>query len=329
MGKQEGYHNYNAHGDVVQLTNGSGTVTKNYTYDAFGVEKNAATSDANPFRYCGEQYDDETGNYYLRARYYTPGVGRFTQEDPVMDGLNWYTYCAGNPVRFVDPHGLVPYAATQQNYTISPDGTQWTPVIIPSKTNLVQRNESPGYNREVAIAYAHRWWDSQNPEFYSYLHGDCANFVSQALYYGGLEMTDEWYSYKSGKDSLDIESIVKSIICDKYHYNWDVGDPWKIATKQYEYFSDAKNGYINGEVICISNVSEIANASYNFGIQPGDLMYFSHGVDSAPYHATIIDKVGGGKIYYSGHTRSRQYQDLEKSLGDAVVFIVRVKDYAN
>ncbi len=75
------YYHYNAHGDVVQLTNSSGTVTRNYTYDAFGVEQDASDSDANPFRYCGEQFDEETGNYYLRARYYSPEVGRFTQED--------------------------------------------------------------------------------------------------------------------------------------------------------------------------------------------------------------------------------------------------------
>lgn len=99
------YYHYNAHGDVVQLTNSSGTVTKDYTYDAFGVEKSASSTDTNPFRYCGEQFDSETGNYYLRSRFYSPGVGRFTQEDPVMDGLNWYTYCAGNPITYVDPSG--------------------------------------------------------------------------------------------------------------------------------------------------------------------------------------------------------------------------------
>lgn len=75
------YYHYNAHGDVVQLTNSSGAVTKDYTYDAFGIEKSASGADANPFRYCGEQFDTETGNYYLRARYYSPGIGRFTQED--------------------------------------------------------------------------------------------------------------------------------------------------------------------------------------------------------------------------------------------------------
>ena len=32
-------------------------------------------------------------------------MGRFSQEDPFLDGLIWYTYCAGNPVRFYDPSG--------------------------------------------------------------------------------------------------------------------------------------------------------------------------------------------------------------------------------
>ena len=75
------YYHYNAHGDVVQTTTAYGAAVHDYNYDAFGVEQNAAEGDANPFRYCGEQFDAETGNYYLRARYYTPGVGRFTQED--------------------------------------------------------------------------------------------------------------------------------------------------------------------------------------------------------------------------------------------------------
>ena len=42
---------------------------------------------------------------YLRARYYDPELGRFLTEDPAQDGLNWYVYCANNPVNFVDPSG--------------------------------------------------------------------------------------------------------------------------------------------------------------------------------------------------------------------------------
>lgn len=105
------YFLYNAHGDVVQLANENGTVTKNYAYDAFGNEKNPVSTDVNPFRYCGEYWDSETKTYYLRARYYAPGIGRFTQMDLFLGNthdplsLNLYTYCSNNPLRFIDPSG--------------------------------------------------------------------------------------------------------------------------------------------------------------------------------------------------------------------------------
>ena len=82
IGSETSYYLYNAHGDVVQLTDEEGAVTKSYLYDAFGVEDEPSAYDLNPFRYCGEYYDRESGTYYLRARYYNPGTGRFTQEDP-------------------------------------------------------------------------------------------------------------------------------------------------------------------------------------------------------------------------------------------------------
>ena len=105
------YYIQNAHGDVVNLTDKDGKVTKSYRYDAFGVEKNIDENDTNAFRYCGEYYDKETATVYLRARYYNPSAGRFTQrdsfagknEDPLS--LNKYTYCHNNPIRYVDPSG--------------------------------------------------------------------------------------------------------------------------------------------------------------------------------------------------------------------------------
>jgi uncharacterized protein RhaS with RHS repeats len=43
---------------------------------------------------------------YLRARYYDSTIGRFINEDPALDGLNWYIYCGNNPIMFIDPSGL-------------------------------------------------------------------------------------------------------------------------------------------------------------------------------------------------------------------------------
>ncbi len=40
--------------------------------------------------------------------YYDPYVGRFTQRDPIGDGVNWYTYTYNNPLKYTDPNGLQP-----------------------------------------------------------------------------------------------------------------------------------------------------------------------------------------------------------------------------
>ena len=100
------YYSYDGHGSVVNISNESGKSIKSYDYDAFGVELNKDANDTNLFRYCGEQYDNETDSIYLRARYYSPSLGRFTTDDPAKDGDNWYSYCAGNPVNGWDPSGL-------------------------------------------------------------------------------------------------------------------------------------------------------------------------------------------------------------------------------
>jgi RHS repeat-associated protein len=98
---------------VVQLANNTGSVTKEYAYDAFGNEKNIDSNDSNPYRYCGEYYDKETGSIYLRARYYKPEYGRFLTEDCYPGkannslSLNLYTYCENDSVNFIDPSGLL------------------------------------------------------------------------------------------------------------------------------------------------------------------------------------------------------------------------------
>ena len=93
------------------------------------MEENIDSSDTNPFRYCGEYYDSEIGQIYLRARYYDPAVGRFTQSDPARDGSNWYVYCSNKPMIYIDPSGLADimlrYAVEKNNGTIvyNDDGT--------------------------------------------------------------------------------------------------------------------------------------------------------------------------------------------------------------
>ena len=108
------YYVTDPHGNVVQLTDESGKITKTYEYDSFGNETNRYGKDDNPFRYCCEYYDKETEEIYLRARYYQPTVGRFltrdtyTGEEDEPMSLHLYTYCYNNPVVYFDNGGNCP-----------------------------------------------------------------------------------------------------------------------------------------------------------------------------------------------------------------------------
>ncbi|HAK6167712.1 TPA: RHS repeat protein [Salmonella enterica] len=55
----------------------------------------------------GQQYDEESGLYYNRHRYYNPGQGRYITQDPIglKGGWNLYQYPL-NPVTGTDPLGL-------------------------------------------------------------------------------------------------------------------------------------------------------------------------------------------------------------------------------
>jgi RHS repeat-associated protein len=86
---------------VAQRVNNSRSVLRNYRYNAFGEAYDGGNGGYN-----GEYWDAERGEYYLRARSYNPRTGRFTQEDPIRHGFNWYTYCSNDPVNRIDPSGL-------------------------------------------------------------------------------------------------------------------------------------------------------------------------------------------------------------------------------
>ena len=110
-GTEKQYYVTDPHGNVVQLTDESGAVIKTYEYDSFGNEVNPDSKDDNPFRFCGEYYDKETEEIYLRARYYQPKVGRFLTRDRYIgeedepESLHLYTYCKNDGVNYVDPTG--------------------------------------------------------------------------------------------------------------------------------------------------------------------------------------------------------------------------------
>ena len=62
----------------------------------------------NVYRFTGRRFDDKTGLYYYRHRFYEPRGGRFLSRDPkgYRDGLNAYAYVKNSAVNLIDPLGL-------------------------------------------------------------------------------------------------------------------------------------------------------------------------------------------------------------------------------
>ena len=122
---QTSYYGYDGQGSVRYLTGSAGAVTDTYTYDAFGTLIARTGTTPNDYLYGGEQFDPDLNLYYLRARYFNQGTGRFVSadtfegfdEDP--QSLHKYTYSHNDPVNFADPSGNFEFSVAGLTMNIS------------------------------------------------------------------------------------------------------------------------------------------------------------------------------------------------------------------
>ena len=92
------------------VTDASGAILQTTHYDPYGqsLPAGAAADSGNPYKFGGKEYDAKATSYDFGARYYTTSTPQWTTMDPLCEkyySISPYAYCAGNPVRFVDPDG--------------------------------------------------------------------------------------------------------------------------------------------------------------------------------------------------------------------------------
>ena len=203
-GQELSYYHRDEQLSTVFVTDGHGNVQNSYQYDAFGMSLGTTEKLNNRIRYTGQQYDELTEQYYLRARYYNPVAGRFMQEDVYQgDGLNLYAYCGNNPVVYWDPSGYTAwdvFRATIKGLGLSLDEISG------------QYHEQYGY-RSSKIVYRDR-----NGNVYRY--GDPRYRPS----YGSNQVMTVWNNAKTeGGVVIDNETIIEWDENSSRVGVWDMG----------------------------------------------------------------------------------------------------------
>ena len=316
------YYVKNLQGDIVKIVDASGTVVVNYSYNVWGkslsVDFNSNNTSAlnavlvlNPLRYRGYVYDDETGLYYLQSRYYDPTICRFINADNIdylansehIFNTNLFTYCNNN-FRESD------YNGKYSNYF-----------------------SSNTYNRSKALRYAQLNWNRKTftNQFSYYEKGDCANFVSQCLYKGGIRMSNFWHFYKSPIDTHFDDYRAYGNHCELGYA------PWTYAPDHFHYFSNC--GFTTGVFSLQCVQYKLFSTFYlNFyNVRAGDLLYLDFNKDKRnptldhPYisHVTMISsviKIGKKKeLFFTAHTSgcyNRRLLNVYDDFPNMIIYIV-------
>ncbi len=175
------------------------------------------------------------------------------------------------------------------------DKTDSPIITVPdNKPNYVET-----YDPIKAVAYAREWAMSRNRDYFKDYHtsgGDCANFTSQCMSYGGLPHSDDWW-WRNGNTGKG-------------------GYAWKTATGMYRYLTKtAKVGKAIAMIECIDETGRTAR--YNGQVVPAtELFYVGSPVfyrwkggfaeDGEWSHATFcVGVLGDGTPTISCHTEDR------------------------
>ena len=151
-------------GSVRELTDSSGVIQAQYSYDPYGQATKLQGSLASDFGYAGYYFHAPSGLNLTRTRAYNAGLGRFISRDTIEEkgGINMYAYVRDNPISRRDPRGTCPLfpppPITSWPTAISEPEEYWsepksppTPPPADSTPNPNQNNafpDGPQFNKE-------------------------------------------------------------------------------------------------------------------------------------------------------------------------------------
>lgn len=291
----------NQMGDVIAITDTTGTIVGNYEYDAWGTEIGNDTSDianANPLRYRGYYYDNETGYYYLQSRYYDASIGRFINADipeiakrfkDISMGTNLIIYCYNDPINSEDSLGYMSktdmavslvmfiayYLAPKKkltNYTFESSKILYDDTRICMAKIKYYKGRGVRKTFQVTFGTKNEW----KPNTYNNnnLNMNAINYHGGYINSNGVKLgTGLYNSKKANLGAMSISGCVilvyllKSVcttktISNKYNKVWGPRGYDPKNRNKYYLFNISKGGNLNGWYACCMNPKSKTNPMY-------------------------------------------------------------------
>lgn len=262
------YYLLNLQGDVVGMTDTTGKLVAEYSYDPFGnsiYTQNSEIGRTNPLRYRGYYYDSETGFYYLQSRYYDPVLGRFINADGFAStgqgflGYNMFAYCNNNPVDAADPAGLACY-----NVCDDPD-------LMLGSNRKTERHDFVNLqgSGKKPMLMSDSGGEYMPPPQWPLLSYDCAQFCFEhgysydegiEIYYGSCRtvcMADIGHGASFKNNSVSYEAHATAS-----HTHLDVTDNYSIEA---DFLSAKGEAYISTEGVGLNGSLTVVGVSNSYG----------------------------------------------------------------
>jgi RHS repeat-associated protein len=250
-------------GSVVAITNATGAVMEQLSYDAFGKRRNADGSDAavvaaSPYGmlppinsedrgYTGHEMLDSIGLVHMNGRVYDPVLGRFLSADPFIQApgftlsYNRYAYVVNNPLVLTDPSGYSWFSLPSINHWLS---SLHHAAIRPTSRNLFNAlHGAPGSGFIDKALIKYPWINTIGIAAASAWGGPYAGAAASAAasaYMTGLQGGSDDDMYKAGAIAFGTAMA--------FNKAGDLGDGWQ--------------GYAAHAVVgCASNASSSSNCA--------------------------------------------------------------------
>ena len=276
---------HNLQGDIIAIVDANGNKVVEYKYDAWGKPLSKTGSMANtlgtlnPFRYRGYVYDEETGLYYLRSRYYAPNRCRFMCIDkiiaPGIHEANLFAYCKNIPSMAKDPDGYSGILGT---------------------LSAIAAGVSIAYAREIISATAdsflsERGWTLTNMLF------------QQGLWGSGSPVTDETYGIQQVKDLIAADSQTYEMI-EKVLEGMEPGTTIEYKPDSGFEYEKGDMYYALQHVDCIANITKHSDGSWNASINITDTYNF----DNIRWGISLGDVANNGGLFLQGIGMMKPYK---------------------